>query len=471
MQTLQAIQSKKDIVQVSTLDKDVLKKKIYQYASASPFVTSNFINPQTPWCRPLRSHDLASMDLETPLDINEINSNRGLLLHRMLLSIYEQSMLFLPQKELSVAELDKFHRFYDPELVAIGRQICSYLEWLLFSFLDTEIDVTGNWTYKKLEDYFLSVIHAQEQKPSDLLARVHQASNPKEAIQYLLMQQAPDFLSEASAMGRATIGNFGPLQSELIKVYIDEIGYGVHEKKHSTLFEQCMQSVGLSKEIHAYYAHYLPSSLVLTNYFHYICANKNWWFRYIGALYYTEASIPHFNRQISQSLRQIFGQGNVNTNYFDEHTHIDKHHRRMVLDDLIKPSVELYGPSVIPDIIAGFEAFRYLQDYADLDYLTQLDFMDGLESFNKTTSLADLGYDVIGSVTQLAESKGELSYAHIHEMDELFTIEQGQMRFFAGSTSIELNQGDSVIIPAGRLHGSLVESDRCVYAVQPIKRV
>ncbi|MEO1351844.1 MAG: iron-containing redox enzyme family protein [Cyanobacteria bacterium J06635_15] len=470
MQTLQLIQSKKDIAQISNFDQQLLKKKIREYANASPFVTTNTINPKTPWHRPLRSQDLAAMDLETPLSIDEITSNRGLLLHRMLLSIYEQSMLFLPQKGLSSDGLTKFRSFYHPELVALGREICSYLEWLLFSFLDAEIEITGNWTFGKMESYFLNVIHDQEQKPSELLARIHQTRDPKNAIQYLLMQQAPDFLSEASAMGRATIGNFGPLQSELIKVYIDEIGYGIHGKKHSTLFEHCLQSVGLSKEIHEYYFHYLPSSLVLTNYFHYICANKNCWFRYIGALYYTEASIPHFNKQISHSLRQIFGKGTINTGYFDEHTHIDKHHRRMVLDDIVKPSVELYGPVIIPDMIAGFEAFRCLQEYADLDYMQQLDFMEGLSPLRETDLMTEINYETIGPVIQFSEPKGELSYSHIHEMDELFTIVRGQMYFFAGPSSLELNPGDSVIIPAGRLHGSLVKSDDCVYAVQPIKR-
>jgi Iron-containing redox enzyme/Cupin domain len=446
----------------------MMKEKILQYANALPFRTSVSIHPKTPWHRPLRSHDLESMDLETPLTVNEFNSNRGLLLNRMLLNIYEQSMLFLPQKKLTAEDLDEFNYFYDPSLVALGKEICSHLEWLLFSSLESEIEATGNWNYEKLEEYFLGVIHSQEQKPSDLLACIRQAVDPKEAIQYLFMQQASDFLSEASAMGRATIGNFGPVQSELIKVYIDESGYGVHTKKHSTLFEECMKSVGLSKEVHEYYFHYLPSSLILTNYFHYICANKNLWFRYIGALYYTEASIPHFNKQISDALRQVFGKENVNTEYFDEHMHIDKHHRRMVLEDIINPSINLYGSIIVPEIITGFESFRYLQEYADFDYMKQLDFIESLKKLEGSTPQDNLNYQSIGPAIYISEKKGELSYSHIHESSELFSIEKGKMRFFAGPNDVELKEGDRIIIPAGRLHGSLVESDNCVYTVQPI---
>ena len=42
---------------------------------------------------------------------------------------------------------------------------------------------------------------------------------------------------------------------------------------------------------------------------------------------------------------------------------------------------------------------------------------------------------------------------HTHPYDEIFVIEQGQGRFQVGSTFIDAEGGDIVIVPAGAAHG------------------
>ncbi|WP_395840408.1 iron-containing redox enzyme family protein [Cystobacter fuscus] len=400
----------------------------------------------------------------------ELTSNRSLAIHRLLLNIYEQSMLFLPQRQLGEGDMAIFRAFYDAQSVALGQSLRANIEKAAFASLDEEIQISGPWNSDRLEDYLVGTITKYEQEPSGLMARIDAMRDPARAMKYLLIQQASDFLSEASAMARAIPGNYGPVQSELMKVFIDEYGYGIHDKKHSTLFEHCCTSAGLSPEAHTYYFHYLPSSLALTNYFHYICSNKHLWFRYIGALYYTEASIPHFNKAMSQSLKRAFGN-KVNTAYFDEHVHIDKHHRRMVLDSIIKPTIEMHGTQVIPEILLGFESFRLLQDRADQDYLAQVAFIEKLEQQRGHGFHADAAtYEPLEAESlTFNEPKGELSFSHIHDDDELFSVTQGALEFFAGPEPIVLEAGSSVVIPAGRLHGTRVISEACTYRVQKVR--
>lgn len=444
---------------------------LQEYVSSPVFRLSSAIFPPTPWHRPFRVQDLPGLDFTKPLSLDELTSNRSLGIHRILLNVYEQSMLFLPRRRLGDEDMASFRAFYDSQSVSLGQTLRAGIENAAFSCLEKEVQVSGPWNWERLEEYLVGVIKRYEREPSELTARIDALNDPVSALKYLLVQQASDFLSEASAMARAVLGNYGPVQSELMKVFIDEYGYGIHEKKHSTLFENCCTSVGLSPEAHTYYFHYLPSSLALTNYFHYICANKQFWFRYIGALYYTEASIPHFNRAMSNSLKRAFGS-KVDTAYFDEHVHIDKHHRRMVLDTIIKPTVELHGPQVIPEILLGFESFRLLQGRADQDYLEQVSFNESLvrrrgEGFHAERASYELADE---APITLTEPQGELSFSHIHDEDELFSVEKGALEFFASLEPIVLEAGSSIVIPAGRLHGTRVTSDACTYRVQKVRR-
>jgi len=97
--------------------------------------------------------------------------------------------------------------------------------------------------------------------------------------------------------------------------------------------------------------------LSLTNYFHYVSANHGELFRYIGAMYYTEATLALTTKHQSRAIRTIFGN-TVSTEYFDEHSHIDVHHGRMALKRLIIPMIEQFGNTIIPDLIRGFEEFK-----------------------------------------------------------------------------------------------------------------
>jgi mannose-6-phosphate isomerase-like protein (cupin superfamily) len=210
--------------------------------------------------------------------------------------------------------------------------------------------------------------------------------------------------------------------------------------------------------------------LALTTYFHYVTKNKHLFFRYLGALFFTEASLVNTSRRQSEMLLNVFGK-RVDRTYFDEHHHIDQHHGDMALHRLVVPALERFGDQVAAEILLGFEQFRLLQKLADLDLLAQFEWADDLGRYR---ALAGEMYEKIrsGDITvpleTFVESLGERSTTHTHPEDRLLVIESGSMHFWPlFGEPLYLEAGALMYIPRHRLHGSVVRSAECVYH-QPI---
>ena len=454
-----------------TFTRPQVSREIFNYGGNRLFGQSDsFIVEGNPYCRPIRPQDLAELDFSAPLSASELSLPSALSAHRMLLNIYESDLIFLPKSGFETVERD-FRLFYSDDVKLAGETIRPTLERHVFAFLDQEIDVSGRWTLPAMKGFFENRLEAAGKSESTLAAAILAANSPNKAAHDFLVQLAGDFLTEASAMARNVLGNFGPPLSELFKVLIDEYGYGVHQTKHSTLFEELLESYELSSDVHAYWQFYLTSSLALTNYFHYVSRNHGNFFRYLGALYYTEATIPHSNRQFSKLLQGLFGKG-ANTGYFDEHVHIDPHHARMVVEKVIEPVIESCGEGVIPEIVRGFEEFRLLQDIADEELIGQITWSDNLDEYcQKAKGLISNQNSTAANRQVFAEVKDELSVTHVHDDDELFVVSDGEIELVTGfDQSVKLGTGDGIVIPKGKLHGSVVLSDICNYWVSPLER-
>jgi len=423
-----------------------------------------------PYRRPLRVNDIALQDFTTPLHQGALTSNTGLSANRILLNIYESDFLFLP-RDSSPGLWRDFTRFYDPTSKVLGEIIRPVLEEHLFGFLEQEVRFSGPWSAKVLKDYLRSWHDTCRSAPNPLAEAVLSAKNPQEAARFLLIQLAGDYLTEASVMARNVLGNYGPELSELFKVLIDEYGGGVHAAKHSTLFEQTLQSIGLNAGIHAYWQFYLPTSFLMNNYFHSISKNHQRFFRYLGGLYNTEVALIYATRAQSAMLRTVFGVDGVDTRYFDEHTHIDRFHGEMAFDRMIAPALQRYGEAIVPEILRGFEHVRLLQEIADRDLIAQIRFFDNVdanrpnaERLYQRIRAGELKLDL----ETFVEVQGERSTTHIHNDHRLLVIEQGEMDFWPRhGAPLHLVPGDILFIPHPRLHGSVVTTERCVYH-QPI---
>jgi Iron-containing redox enzyme len=415
---------------------------------------------ETPFVRPIRPQDISSVFFEKIRSSQDLTASDHLIAQRILTNLYEQDLVFLPSE--SHFALEDMRTFYDESLRSMGGIFRPRLEKKVFGWLDDALSIDGEWDLDSFETYSASVFKDLACAPSLLLEAVNQSLAPREVVNFFLIQCASDFLSEASAMARNVLGNFGPAQSELFKILIDEYGYGVPAKKHSTIFEQLLEECGLEKSVHYYWQFYTASSLALSNYFHYISSNHALFFRYLGALYYTEASLAFVTKGQSKAIKAAYGDS-VSTLYFDEHAHIDVHHGRMAFGKLIKPIVERYGVQILPEIVRGFEEFRLLQDVADQDFHAHIAWHEEIRSGRLAINPA---HSPPLKSHVFHEPLGELSVTHMHEREELFRSEEGAVTLVCSpTTKITLAKGEGVVIPAGMLHGSIVTSPHCSYSV------
>ncbi|WP_435175175.1 iron-containing redox enzyme family protein [Actinacidiphila sp. bgisy145] len=453
------------------LEGDELRDAVLRYAT-NPLYLDNedWQNHDNPYRRQLRPQVLRHLDFSKPPARADILNYSSLAAGRLLTSIYEADLVFLPKSGLGDRAED-FHRYYDPGNRALGEAIRPALERYAFGFLDEEVDVSGPWTKESFLAYVESLDAGAAAGPSRTEQAILSSTDRERAARMWLIQLAPDFLSEASPMIRNVLGNYGAAQSEWFKIIIDEYGYGVHATKHSRLYEQTLESVGLGSDLHRYWQYYLNSSLLMNNYFHYLGKNHELFFRYLGALYYTESSLVDWCRHAVSTLTEVFGD-RVDTTYFTEHVHIDQHHGRMALEKLLLPVLEEHGESVIPEMVRGIEEYRALLEVSDQDFAAQIAWMDGQPECRKLHAPV---HEAITSgrinppLADIVEPFGELSNTHCHDGDELCHIVSGTMKFVSGFDShVILEAGEGVVILKNRLHGAIIESDECVYQIYSV---
>lgn len=448
-----------------------LRDAVLRYAS-NPLYLDNeeWVNEDNPYRRQLRPQVIKYLDFDKVLSKDEILDYESLAVQRLLTSIYEADLVFLPTAGLA-EKWDDFKQFYSSSNRALGEMVRPFLERKAFGFLDDEVTVSGKWTRDSLVEYLRTVEQRNPHQPSPAETAIEESTDPQRAARMWLIQFAPDFLSEASPMIRNVLGNYGNHQSEWFKIIIDEYGYGVHHTKHSKLFEDTLRSVGLRSDIHHYWQYYLTSSLMVNNYFHYLGKNHELLFRYLGALYYTETTLVDFCQRAADLLTRVF-DGDVDVTYFTEHVHIDTHHGRMALEKLILPIVDTYGEVVIPEIVRGFEEFQVIAELADQDFAAQIAWMDAgpvNKELHAPVWEAVQAGKVVAPVAHLVEPRGELSNTHCHDGDELCHIVSGTMRFVAGLDSYQiLEAGQGTVIQRNRLHGAIIESEECVYEIHSI---
>ena len=449
-----------------------IQRYLRQYAANPLFgYLKQWVIEDNPYRRPVDQQAVMEHDFSKPLKRDEAFNSSALAAQRMLFNIYETDFVFLPEKEL-VTKRSDFASYYSNENKLLGELIRPTLEAHLFGFLADEIDISGKWTASAVKSYLQSLIETHERSELDVLQLILASPEPEKAAITLMIQVAGDFLTESSSSARNLLGKFGTVQSELFKIAIDDYGYGVHQAKHSTLFENTMTTCGLSPNAHAYWHFYLTGSLALNNYYHYICRDHSKFFRSIGAIVVGESLFAHSCRKFSEMLRVVFG-GKVDTYYFDEHYHIDAHHGRMAIDNVVAPAIAKYGDSIIPEIVRGMEELQLTTSLADEDFTAQVAWTDGLEEHRARAAQlfeGGLSDEIESTKTTTGAHRDEHVMTRTFDTDRLCRVESGTLELVVGhDQSVQLQAGESVLIPRHRLHGTSSASPRCVYHTYALK--
>jgi hypothetical protein len=275
--------------------------------------------------------------------------------HQLLMRGYQARYVLLPGGAYSgsildhlrdhydageMAKLDALRRDLERELIApktedaivaaAGSDLAAYAETLVAEFRNSE------------ENPFTAYLRGQ--------------SHREHHYRDFLLQSSADLLAEASASALGVVGSFGPPQSALFRILIDEFGYGAHGQKHSVLYQAVMRSFDLDDEYNAYWPLFDTAALDLHNTIHYLFQNPRNFFLQVGFLLFAETAYQRSTADHFRYLREFHPQSDAR--YFGEHAHIDLHHTRMIIDEVSLPLVAAYGEEVGSEIVAGAELTR-----------------------------------------------------------------------------------------------------------------
>ncbi|HEY0639345.1 MAG TPA: iron-containing redox enzyme family protein [Pseudonocardiaceae bacterium] len=419
------------------------------------------LHDENPYRRALLPDVAAEVDFSRPLTAGTLDGPAALTAHRALGTLYEAEHVLLPEAGLAGLRGD-FDHFYGTALRRLREASISDLEDFAFAFLDDAVTITGNCTVEDLDAYFQHAVDEAERGDAPALLAIEAASDPAVAADTYLVQLALDGLTEASAMSRNLGGAYGPEQSALFKIFIDEFGYGVFEAKHTTIFAKMISSRAMRTHVHAYWNFYLPGPLATNNLYYYLSRDHSKFFRYAGAVTYAEAVFaPAFVKMI-RTYRNIFGD-DVDLHYCEEHAHIDQHHGRITREQVLLALAERHGDGVVPELMRGIAEARLVGAWFEEDTAAQIRWADRPAAYRERGEQT-AGGEVLRHV-ELAP--GHPFGTRNHAEDVVLVVARGEAELVTTPTGTpdRLRRGDAVHVPAGRVYGVRATTGECAYRV------
>lgn len=281
--------------------------------------------------------------------------------HLTLMRAYQARYILLPPTAPAGSVVARLRRHYDPlEMVDLERQRHGLEAELVAASVAAAREQARGRDWRAYADALKSKVRGQADNA--FVAHLRHSPNPEAHYRQFLVQSSADLLAEASASALGVVGEFGPPQSALFRILIDEFGYGAHGKKHSVLYRSVMRDFGLPDEYNACWPLFDTAALELHNTIHHLFQNPSNFFLQIGFLLFAETAYQRSTHDHFRYLRERFPT--VDARYFGEHAHIDLHHTAMVIDEVAAPLVVTYGAEVGDEIVAGAELTRAAFDAA-----------------------------------------------------------------------------------------------------------
>jgi len=392
--------------------------------------------------RPLRPEDLPGIDFSIPLDLSSLCTLRSLAANRMLLSVYESGQV-VPGALVRDDRRTAVEAYHGDANRGLGERIRPFLERLVFGALEAEV--------------------AGEDAPDDGgVEAALRACRERDAI--LHRASAGD----AARAKLRLLQNLGLASSTLVAVRTGYARAGVEPAAEAVVGQavrqleavagpRVLEAHGLSSARHAHWQFYLPTTLACANFLHRLAADPRRWFEFEGAA-------AHFVVETVAALAGRIERGEVELD------------RLAALE--WPPSIEALGATLRSRPAEarrrwqrGFRGAQRLREARDRDLWAQLAWLSALPQHGELAHALEANIHrerlAIDRETFI-EPREMCSTTHVHDEHRLVVVEDGHMVFWgAPGMRLDLTQGQAMLVPRGRLHGSTVESARCTYH-QPI---
>lgn len=410
--------------------------------------------------RPLRPEDLAFLRFRKPVRPETVTLLPSLASQRLLLSINELDIARLP-RDGGAEGFERYGRFYGDRARVLGARIRPFLENFAFDHLDRgDSPVRPEDQAAELRD----ILRTEAGFWDNVFAHIDRNDYLEDGLGFILIQKWCLASTRRIALARAAAsGCFEPIGAENApRLVLDSVEDSVVER----LARRC----GVTKREHSYWQFYLSTSLASCNLMHALAARPDRALRLYGAAFAAEAEWLAFGCLIGQAAARfdiphgesLDGEGGFAAA-------LDSLTRRF--GRTLAVVGERYGTRGLTEVGQGLAAAKRLGVCVRRDLGEQLEWLSALDRFRDIAHAIDRRIQAerpdIDRET-FVEPREMCSTTHVHNDHRLVVIESGDMVFWGNlGMNLRLVPGEMVLVPMGRLHGSSILSDECVYH-QPI---
>lgn len=406
--------------------------------------------------RPLRPEDLSFINLKTPVTRETICDLPSLASQRMLRCMYDQSIIKFPRSS-DQRDLDRRNSFYNPANRRAAASLAPFLERFSFGFLSQPR--TSTPTSDDVKEAFKRYLRQAKVAASALRKNFLEGPGSAPAVRFLMIQKwCLGTLKSMHAASAASCSCFDLIPRQ----YRPETGALAED---AALLAQLAIDLNVDRGLHTFWQFYLPTCLAETNYIGALASAPERAVALLGACYVAEFEwclLAHMVR----------GHGSQPCGSLDE-TDIERASgeifaRFSAACDVLAGALGAPGLSEWQD---GMASAVQLSDLSRTDLGTQLRWLAGIEDYVAIARQIDHRIRSERATIDretFVEPREMCSTTHIHNDHRLVVVESGTMVFWGRpGMQFTMNPGEMVLVPRGRLHGSSVLSEQCVYH-QPI---
>ena len=415
--------------------------------------------------RAARPEDLSFIKFSRPANAETVTQLPFLASQRILLSIHELGVAGLP-RDGSAESFDRVARFYDEEHRMLGTQILPFLEAFAFDFLERnrEEDAAPQSVGARKQELVVrlrTLVRTEAAFWTSAFERFVQTGYLEEGVRFALIQNWSLAASKRTALARATASRFfEPLGPSLAPRLVTNAPSDADIRR---LALRC----GVKRQQHAYWQFYLSTSLASCNLIHALARRPDRALRLYGAAFVAEAEWLAFGCLTGMASAKL-GLEEAQTGAETRSLVDDLAHRFEESLDIVE---RRWGERGLDEVARGLDLASVLGASVRRNLGEQFRWLSSMDVYKEIARRIDQRIRTerpdIDRET-FVEPREMCSTTHVHDDHRLVVIETGNMVFW-GNQGMELRlaPGEMVLVPQGRLHGSSIESDECVYH-QPI---
>ncbi len=429
-----------------------------EFAAGSPFrsATVDELVLDDDFCRrALRREDLTFLKFTDPIRDGTVSRLPSLASQRFLSSLYELTSAASPH-ETGLGQSRALAEFASQKNRQYAAQLIPFLESFAFDYLGNCIsrEESALTDSNCLRQIYMDEYHFWRR----LLGQLKEKNYLREGLSFIFIQRwslAPSVrrvLMDARQKGRLD-GLEGAGEPRLETFLLEDAAMG---RMATTL------SVGRLQ--HSYWQFYLGTSLSKSN-FLWALSRRERPFALRAALYAAQAEWLAFVAAIGRYGQEYFGGRDIVLGGAEPYLDLLRS-----FEAALTQAAER-DPGAVCEMGQGLAAAGKLADRARWDLNEQLKWLSAIDRYcgyaRRISERIERECPGIDRET-FVEPREMCSTTHVHDDHRLVTIQAGAMHFWGNlGMRLQMDAGDMVLIPEGRLHGSTVVSAECTYH-QPI---